>query len=157
MLSSDYGKTIELEFMNNNGYNNKVKEFLSKFDEFITNHMSNKSDEWFGKNIPVENILQMYKKTVCDNKIRFIISKGEIINRNNENLETTEIVKGVILECICQLKYIVFTKDSCFLHWEICTAKLHKKVSRVKKFGFIDDPNDQSDDELSDEESITFF
>ena len=56
------------------------------------------------------------------------------------------------------MKYIVFTKDSCFVNWEICTAKLHKKIERVPKFGFIEDPTDTNNSENeSEEENITTF
>ena len=99
----------------------------------------------------------MYKESIKENKLKFTFdtSKSHLINKKDDAVDTSEIIPGVIVECICLLKYLIFTKDSCFLHWEIETAKLHKKIQRVPLFGFIED-ND-SDDELSDEENITFF
>jgi len=150
MRLNEFSKFVDLEFVNENGYNKKIKTFLSKLDDFVVQTITNCSEDWFGKAIPKEFVSEMYLK-----KLRFVFDKGEIIDKHNEKLEISELVKGSILECISQLKYIVFTKDTCFLHWEICTAKLHKKTVRVPHFGFIEDPDDQSDDEIP--ETFTFF
>jgi hypothetical protein len=167
MLVTDYTKFVELEFINETGYNKKVFNFLSKLDDFIVKHIHDKSSGWFGKTIPLENVTHMYNKFIkapktSDNKctINFVFdtSKSELIDKKNEPLDTSEITKGVTLECISQMKYIVFTKDSCFVNWEICTAKLHKKIQRVPKFGFIEDPSDNNNSENeSEEENITTF
>ena len=165
MLVNEYSKFVELEFINETGYNKKVYNFLSKLDEFVIEYISTHSEEWFGKKIPLENITQMYTKFIkapktSDNRctINFVFDKlkSQIIDKKNDSLEITELVKGVTLECISQMKYIVFTKDTCFVNWEICTSKLHKKIIKVPKFGFIEDPIDNSDNE-SDEEIFTFF
>jgi hypothetical protein len=154
----EYNKTLELEFTSETGYNKKVKKFLSSLDNFIVGYISTQSEKWFGKTIPIENVKNMYKPCDSDNKVKFVTtSKSELINKREETVDTSEIVKGVIVESICHLKYLIFTKDSCFLHWEICTSKVHKKIQRVPLFGFIEDLDDHSDnDELSDD-FITFW
>ena len=172
-LVSDYiltgenpSKFVELEFMNETGYNKKLYNFLSKLDEHVVNVVSSKSEDWFGKNIPIENISQMYNKFIkaaktsennCTIHFVFDKAKSELINKKNENVDTSELVKGISLECIAELKFLVFTKDTCFVNWEIKSAKIHKKIIRVPKFGFVEDPHENSDDESSDEENITFF
>ena len=56
------------------------------------------------------------------------------------------------------MKYLVFLKDSCFITWEICTAKLFKKINHVPKFGFIEDPEDNYEEpDPEPEELISFF
>ena len=154
-VASKLAKNIELEFITGNGYTKKVSSFLSRLDDFVINFIVSHSEEWFGKPIPIENINQMYKRTNVT--LKFVLAKSEFINKQNEIVPRDEIVKGNTIECISYLKYIVFTKDTCFLHWEICTAKIHKLMKKVAKFGFIDDPDDESDDELSDEDEVTFF
>jgi hypothetical protein len=166
MTISEYNKYIELEFMNETGYSKKVYDFLSKIDDYVVQHISSVSEEWFGKSIPSENINLMYNRFIkapktsenkCTINFVFDTSKSQLINKKNELLDTSEIVKGTVLECISQMKYIVFTKDTCFVNWEICTAKVHKKITKVPKFGFIEDTTDLSDNESSDEETFTFF
>ena len=166
-LVSDYhqkDKSIELEFKNEIGYTKKIYNFLSTLDEYLLEHISLHSEQWFGKTIPIENIKNMYTKFIkapktSENKctLNFIFGKAELIDKKNEETFISELVKGVTVECISQLKYLVFTKDTCFLNWEIRTAKIHKKITRVPKFGFIEEPCDNSDDDSSDEENITFF
>ena len=155
----NFSKTLELEFVNETGYNKKVQTFLSQLDSFTIDHIFTQSEKWFGKNIPMENVKQMYNNCVKENRLKFVFdnTRSQLIDKRDNLLNTSEITEGVIIESICLLKYLIFTKDSCFLHWEIDTAKLHKKVQRVPRFGFIEDLDDQSDNELSDEENITFF
>jgi len=156
---------VELEFINETGYNKKVYNFLSKIDEHVTEYVHTHSRDWFGKDIPLENLTQMYNKFIKAPKtsdqnctINFVFDKtrSEVIDKKNEPLDISELNKGIHLECISQMKYIVFTKDTCFISWEICTARVHKKVVKVPRFGFIEDPADLSDDD-SEEESLTFF
>jgi len=142
VLVSEPSKNIELGFTERNGYTSKVMDFLESFDKFLIGYISKNSEKWFGKNIPIENIESMYNKT--GSTIHFS-NYSEFIDKS--------IAKGIIVECISQLKYLVFTKDSCFINWEMCTART--KVNRVRKFGFIEDPEDNSDSEI--DENITFF
>ena len=50
------------------------------------------------------------------------------------------------------MKYVVFSIDTCFVNWEICTAKIYKKLLRVPKYGFIEDPDDRTLEKSDDEE-----
>jgi len=161
LLESDYEKFVELSFLSKTGYSKKVYDFLSNLDEKLINYITSHSEEWFGKQIPLTSVTQMYNKFIKVNEngnfINFVFDKkSELINKKNETLHISELVKGETVECISQLKYIVFTKENCFMTWEICTAKLHKKYSFVPKFGFIEDQLDESDDEI-DDEKFTFF
>lgn len=138
-------KSSELEFVGESGYTLKVIEFLKKLDSFIVQHIYSKSEEWFEKQIPIEKLSEMYvphsKSIKCINKT-----------------ETESVTKEALLEGILQLKYLVFTKETCYFQWELVTAKVHKKAPKViKKFLFIEDPDDISDDEISDDETFTFF
>jgi hypothetical protein len=156
VLSEEITKSVELEFTSETGYSSKVLAFLERLHSFIIGYVHEHSQKWFGKDIPLENIKQMYKISTT-----FVLSsKSEIMNSRGEVLEPCEIVKGNVLECISKLSCIVFTKDTFYIYWELCTAKLHKKIERVPKFGFIEDPEDLEEiDNFSEneEEPITFF
>ena len=165
-IASDYTKFVELEFTSDSGYSKKVYNFLSKLDDYLITVISKNSEEWFGKQIPMENINVMYNKFIkapksSENKctINFVFDKkkSQLINKKDEELDVSELVKGNTLECISQLKYIVFSKETCFVNWEITTAKLHKKIVKVPKFGFVEDPIEQLSDSDTDEENLTFW
>ena len=164
-------KAIELEFKNDTGYNKKVYNFLSKIDDHVIEQITTKSEEWFDKKIPLDAVSQMYKKFIkspktsennCTLNFNFMLKKKELltlfVNSKNEPIDFTDLKKGSTVECIAQMKYIVFSKDSSFVTWDITCAKLHKRINRVPKFGFVEDPEDQQID--SDDEDIeihTFF
>ena len=159
-------KSIELEFKNEIGYNKKIYNFLSDIDNVIIDYVTLHSEEWFDKKIPNQFVTQMYNKFIkppktTDNRctLNFTFNKElSLVDKKNEKVEISEIKKGNTVECIAQMKYLIFSKDSCFVTWEICTAKLFKKILRVPKFGFIEDINDKSEEIDDDpEEIITFF
>jgi hypothetical protein len=50
-------RNMELEFLNtNNGYNKKIYNFLLESENFIIDTIHEKSQEWFNKKIPLDNI-----------------------------------------------------------------------------------------------------
>jgi hypothetical protein len=154
---SDYTNCMEIEFTSESGYSKRVITFMERLDAFIVEHIVGKSMDWFGKSIPRENIDSMYRHSVNDKRIKIVFekSRSHLINKQNEQITFDEIVKENVIEAICMLKYIVFTKDTCFLHWEVGKAKLYKKIQQKEHFAFIEDPEDESEDEF--QESITFF
>jgi hypothetical protein len=158
-------KNISVEFMNTRGYNKEVYNFLSGLDTYITEQVSKKSEEWFGKEIPLKSIKKMYnafikppKTTEARCVINFGIKyhKEEVktlfLDRKDNEISFSHFKKDEIVECIAQCKYIFFSKDTCFSAWELVSAKIHKKMQKVPDFGFVDDPDDrvvkvESDDE----------
>jgi hypothetical protein len=166
-------KNVSLEFLNNKSkYNKEVYDFLSKLDDYIINFIHKNSLEWFGKEIPLDSLSKMYNKFIkapkdsdsqCTMNFSLKKDKGKLEcvlmdNKKNE-LDLIDFKKDSSVECITQLKYIIFSKDTCFTIWELCNIKLYKKVKRVPKFGFIDDSSDVNNQEsISDiEEDYSFF
>ena len=163
---SEENNIVELEFKNEKGYNKKIYDFLAKLDDIIVNYITTHSEDWFGKKIKLTHITQMYNKFIKPPKssennctLNFKIKENTLIDKKNENISTSEIKKGNTLECIAQMKYLVFSKDSCFVTWEICSAKLFKRINHVGKFGFIDDPDDKPKCDSDDEDNFigSFF
>jgi hypothetical protein len=149
-------KFVELEFTSKSGYSKKISDALSKFDNELVSFISKNSEEWFGKVIPEDKINLMYNKFIKENNDNVVVNFTKSVNSkfiDNQENEVLELTEGTDLETIAQMKYLVFTKDTCFVNWEIQTGKVHKKVLRVPKFGFIEDGSDSE----SDDENLTFF
>ena len=162
LISEPLAKNMELEFTSLAGYSKKIYNFLSNLDSFVVDHVTSNSEEWFNKKIPSENISNMYNKFIkapktAENKctINFSFKSGTVLDKNNEEIDFKEIKKGMYLECISQMKYIIFSKDIAFVNWEICTVKVHKPRSvKVPNYGFIEDPTDVDEIVESDDEEL---
>jgi hypothetical protein len=148
---------LELEFIKNSSkYNKSIYNFLSKLDDHIVNYVFSKSEEWFNKNIPLENIKQMYNKFIKAPKtsesectLNFKLTpKSEYID--NKGNDVTDIMVNQQAECISQLKYVVFSKDTCYTVWDAIKVKVYIKYHKVQAFGFIEDPEDIQQDVISD-------
>jgi hypothetical protein len=171
-------KNIEFEFTSSKGYNKVVYNFLRSVDKFTINKINQNSQEWFGRSIPTESVKKMYNSFIkapqtTENKstVNFAIKKNKnevngvngvqsvFIDRKGNEIDYSQFKKGEIVECIAQFKYIFFSRDTCFAVWELVSAKLYKRIEKVPKFGFIDDPDDRPKVESDDEEieNLSFF
>jgi hypothetical protein len=160
-------KCVELEFKTDRGYTKKVYNGLSKLDTLLVDYISSKSEEWFEKKIPTGSVSQMYNKFLKAPKtsennctINFSLSKNkEFVNHRGEPIEISDISKNSTLQVIAEMKYVVFSKDSSFVQWEILTGKMEKKVNKVPKNGFVEDPEDCDipKDDSDDEPEINSF
>ena len=168
MISSEENQTgFELEFINGKGYNKDVYNFLNKLDNFIIDHVSEKSEEWFQKKIPKEPIKKMYNSFIkapktTENKctLNFSFKNKEtslFLDKKDNEISKDLFKKNEIVECIAQFKYLIFSKDTCFCTWEIVSSKLHRKTQKVPKFGFIEDPDEVVEESDDEDISITRF
>jgi hypothetical protein len=156
-------KEISLEFTKNNNYSNGCYDFLCKIEDYILKSIQGKCKDWFNKEIPVDVIKNMYNnflkapQTNTSNVfINVMVSKNsKFYNSRNKELGIEDLKSGINTECICQLKYLMFSKDTSYVVWELITSKSYKKVNKVKQYGFIEDPEDyfdidQQEDELEE-------
>jgi len=172
ILENPSDKNIELEFTSNKAYNKLVYNFLRSVDKLTINKVQTNSQEWFGKSIPIESVKKMYNSFIkapqtTDSKptINFAIKKSKenvktiFVDRKGNEIAFSEFQAGETVECIAHFKYIFFSRDTCFSVWELVSAKLHKRIEKVSKYGFVEDPDDfhrvESDDEEID--NIGFF
>ena len=56
IIKSFTSKNIELEFQNDNVYTKKVYNHLSELDQFVIDYIFKNSEEWFGKEIPLDSM-----------------------------------------------------------------------------------------------------
>jgi len=156
---------VLLEFLNNKGYSKKVCDFLSTLDSKLLEYIYKKSEEWFGKKIPIEKITEMYSgsgiSSIDSEGSEFTIIKVNItkkdtiliVKKNNE-LELSDYKNNSTVECICRLKYVVFSKDKCVPVWEMVIMKLILKVNRVPKNAFIEEEENNSENDAIEEYSF---
>ena len=167
MKIKNLNKNMELEFTNGNKYNKKSYDFLSNLDTFVADYIFENAEEWFGKKIPMDSIKNMYNKFIKAPKsssenctMNFVLKKDCVfIDKKLEPLEISDFKIDDTVESISQLKYILFSKDTCFAVWETISLKLYKKpIARVPAFGFIQDDSDlKSDSESDDDFDFCFF
>ena len=156
--SQEENTLIFLEFLNKKEYSKKVYDFLNTLDSKLILNIFKNSEEWFGKKIPMEKLTEMYSGTLINifsesneterketsTRIKVNINKKEtsLIDKKNNELELSDYKNNSTVECICRMKYIIFSKDKCVPVWEIVVMKLILKVNRVPKNAFIEDNSD---------------
>jgi hypothetical protein len=156
--SQEENTQVFLDFLNKKEYSKKVYDFLNTLDSKLILNIFKNSEEWFGKKIPMEKLTEMYSGTLINifsdsneterketsTRIKVNINKKEtsLIDKKNNELELSEYKNNSTVECICRLKYIIFSKDKCVPVWEIVVMKLIVKVNRVPKNAFIEDNSD---------------
>jgi hypothetical protein len=82
--------------------------------------------------------------------INININKSKFYDSKNREILLEDININNNSECICYLKYLVFSKDTAFLVWDLLSCKVYKKRNRVKQYGFIEDPDDFTQEESDD-------
>ena len=163
---------IILNFEQKNGsYTNKCIEFIKQVEEKVIDVLFTNSLKWFGKEIPKESIIKMYKPMINENlDMKFVLSKqinGTDFNGNEIGNIKEELKLNTLIENICIMKYLMFSKETVFILWEIQSIKLNKKKNKVikkdskhsdfayySKYNFIDFNDSDSEDE--DSENLEF-
>jgi len=151
-------KGISLEFMRTHSeYSKKCYNFLSNLESIILNSIIKNTAEWFGKEIPMDSLRKMYhpflkapKNADSNVSINININKSKFYDSKNREILLEDININNNSECICYLKYLVFSKDTAFLVWDLLSCKVYKKRNRVKQYGFIEDPDDFTQEESDD-------
>jgi len=170
LVLSDSITSVFLEFLNKKDYSKKVYDFLNTLDSKLILTICNNTEEWFDKKIPMEKLTEMYSHTLINifsessdserkeisTKIKVNINKKEtiLIDKKNNELELSDYKNNSTVECICRLKYIIFSKDKCVPVWEMVVMKLIPKVNRVPKNAFIEEEYNSDNDAI---EEYSFF
>lgn len=150
-------KNIILKFDKNSSYTNKCIDFLKSLEYRLIEIIHTNTLKWFNKEIPKESIKNMFKPMINENMcMKFVMSKNVILNELDEPLKIEDIIEN-----ICLIKYLTFSKETVFIIWEIQSIKLNKKRIKEhkkehnkeydkeynKEYNFIDSNDSDSEDE----------
>lgn len=149
---------VELEFVNNkkSSYNDSAFNFLLTLDSKIVEYSQNNTTEWFGKNIPADVLKKMYnnfikapKDTSSNCTVQFKVKIKELVLTKTRNKEAllSEFKKDSLVECLGRMKYLLFTKDTYHVIWELMGMKLDSRIKRVQKYGFVEDSTESDSNE----------
>ena len=163
LILGDSGSNVLLEFLNKKEYSKKVCDFLKNLDSKIIDYIFKNSEDWFGKKIPLEKLNEMYSGSIISSitesectimKVNVKQKDTFFTDKKNNELELSDYKNNSTVECICRLKYIIFSKDKCVPVWEMVVMKLILKVNRVPKNAFIEEENNSDNDAI---EEYSFF
>lgn len=167
---TEISKSVELEFIKNGlKYNEECYNFLHNINDHIIKVVSEKSEEWFGKKIPLDNIKTMYnsfikapKSSESQPTMNFNVKKDLIlVDSKKKEASISDFQIDMEIDCIVHLKYVVFSKGNCFTVWDLQSAKLSKKPKIEKEkpnYEFINsESGSDSESELESDEVFQFF
>ena len=109
----------------------EFKSFLDQYDKFIINITSEKSTQWFSKELSKSKVAQIYKPNHVNvdsvNTVTFKIDENvKIYSRDKEqNLDNVEVGMEVIL--LVHASYLVFYKANCIPYFNILHIKIKEK------------------------------
>jgi len=111
--------------------NEDLKSFLERYDNFMINMTTEKSSDWFSKELSKSKVTQIYKKSniTCDevNVASFKIDENvKVYSRDKElNLDNIEVDTEVIL--LIHASYLVFYKTNCIPYFNTMHIKIKEK------------------------------
>lgn len=114
---------------------NETGEFIKEVSRAIIEITSEKSENFFGKEISVEDCEIIYKEALVNDTLHcfydedtyFYISKKESVSADDLPLENEGIA---LLKCSA----VVYTKHSFFIRWEISQFKIKKNKLQEEVF-----------------------
>lgn len=111
--------------------NEDLKSFLDVYDQFMINITTEKSSDWFSKELSKSKVTQIYKKSniMCDevNVASFKIDENvKVYSKDKElNLDKIEVDTEVIL--LIHASYLVFYKANCIPYFNTMHIKIKEK------------------------------
>ena len=108
--------SLTLEFDNkSSSYSQKCYNFLGKLDSLILQHIYSNSPEWFGKQIPMDSIKNMYNSFLkapknVDSSVNITLAvtkKSLFFNYKNKSMDFSDINNTYSCAVIAKLKYLL--------------------------------------------------
>lgn len=111
--------------------NEEFKSFLDDYDRFMINITSQKSSEWFSKELSKAKVTQIYKKSniVCDeiNVASFKIDENVKVYSKDKELKLDNIKVDTEVILLIHASYLVFYKANCIPYFNTVHIKIKEK------------------------------
>jgi len=143
-------------------------EFLTTIDELNTNITYSKSEEWFGKELPLEVVDDFYSTPIKINKtnkapiVKFKIpfTSGkincQIFNENLNMIDYNLVSKDTEVICILELCGIKYYKQRFECEWNVLQMKVHLN-EKVKPLSCMINEDLNNDLENEDDSNSNIF
>jgi hypothetical protein len=115
----------------------ETANFIKEVSKAVIEITSEKSNDFFGKEITVEDCESIYKEALVNNVLHCFYDEDTYFyetKRNQVNVEDlpSEIEGITLLKCSA----VVYTKHSFFIRWEISQFKIKKPKEQEEVFKF---------------------
>lgn len=114
--------------------NEDIVNLLDKFDDFLIQKISEKSNEFFDNEITKDEFEEIYKSSYHKNKITLKYSDQlKIYSSSKKDLKVEDLLEDSEIIAIINCNKIIYYKTYCFPYWEIEQIKLKKKKEEKSK------------------------
>jgi len=150
--------TVEGNFLTAelNGTSKTLYNFFSEIDSLNILAAKQYSKEWFGQDMSLEDLNEMYKNTIVPAKdsdslpsIRIRISENVKVFDSDRKEAPLALVNGNNITVILSLKGLNFCATAFNTNWEIAQIKVHTQLKPKKavlnEYAFLSDPEPEFD------------
>tara|TARA_B100000902_G_C27235917_1_gene877403 strand:- start:113 stop:700 length:588 start_codon:yes stop_codon:yes gene_type:complete len=104
----------------------KTSKHINRISEELIKQTSEKSEKWFGKPINLKDCKTLYQSALVDNvKLHcFYDENSRFYERKNNDVQHNELNKELNGISLIKCAYVIFTKSSFFIRWEIMQFKI---------------------------------
>ena len=117
--------------------NEETSNFIKEVSRAIIELTSEKSNEFFGKDISVEDCENIYKEALVGNVLHcFYDEETHFYKSKNNNIELEDLPSEIEGISLLRASAVVYTKTSFFIRWEITQFKIKKPKEPEEIFKF---------------------
>ena len=113
----------------------ETAQFVKSVSTNVINITSEKSEDFFGKNINVEDCASIYKEALnSENYINCFYDEDLIVFDSKKNhLDIENLDDTFEALCILKCECVIYTKTSFYIRWEISQIKVKTNKSKESK------------------------
>ena len=108
----------------------KSLECVKKITDAVTEFTSEKSKEWFGKELNLEQCKSICKNNLNENNLTCFYDENSIFyETKNKNLNVSDLNEKLYGIALIKCDVVVYTKTYFFIKWEISQFKIKNDTS----------------------------
>ena len=138
---------------------------INKIDNYIINQISDNSQEWFGSELSIEEIRDIYKSSISFPLDEYDVAslrlnysdKLKIYDKYNPHLELKHLEQNIPVIGLIKLNCIVFYKHTCVPQWEIISMKLKNNITNKLKSCVIADEENETEEDNDEKVKVIVF